>query len=111
MEYKKIASKAAASLSQLQLLDQTENFLRDIQEDVEIENRFETLLEVNENTRSEQELINLIDRIRNTENNISIMLNSSIFPVVTGLVRFSSDQFVVLQKGLTPISIKKHWIA
>lgn len=101
MEYNKSQFELANSMSQLQLLDQTENIFRDTQEDVEIENRLETLLEVSESTRSEQESIRLIDRIRNTENEISIMLNCSIFPVVSGNVRFSSVNFVVLQSGLT----------
>lgn len=92
MDYQKL------EISSIEVLDQAENILKDVGEEIEIENRIEKNLEVSEAVRSEQELITLIDRIRNTESEIAATINCPSYPVVTGEIRFTSEKYLVLHK-------------
>ena len=85
-------------ISSIEVLDQAENILRDVKEEIEIENRIDKALELTDAIRFEQESVSLIDRIRNTETEISMAINCPNFPVVTGEVRFTSDEYLVLAK-------------
>ena len=82
----------------IEVLDQAENILRDVKEEIEIENRIDKVLELTDAIRFEQESVSLIDRIRNTDAEISMAINCPNFPVVTGEVRFTSDEYLVLAK-------------
>lgn len=84
-------------LAAVEILDQAAIILRDAQDEIAIEDRIDDSLEVIENIRYEQESINLIDRIRNTEDQITIRVNCSSFPIVIGSVRFTSDEFIVIR--------------
>jgi hypothetical protein len=84
-------------ITALDVLDQVEVILQDVAELVETENRVDETLELTESIRLEQESINLIDRIRNTAGEITISLNCPSYPLLTGLVRFSSPEYLVLR--------------
>jgi hypothetical protein len=83
-------------LSSVEVLDQAENLLRAASEEIEIETRLDKSVEVFEAVRAEQELISLIDRVRNTEGQISILTGNKSLPAITGEVRFTSDKYIVI---------------
>ena len=78
-------------------IDQAEQIIHAAHEEFTVESRIETLIEVIDGVAFEQEQVNLIDRIRNTENEITVSLNCSNMPVVQGQVRFTSERFLVLK--------------
>lgn len=83
-------------IGSVEVLDQAENFLRAASEEIEIESRLDKSVEVFEAVRAEQELINLIDRIRNTDSQISILTTNKSLPAVTGDIRFTSEKYLVI---------------
>jgi hypothetical protein len=82
--------------SATEVLEHTANYLMEIGEEIFIEERVTRTVEVFEAIRFEQELINLIDRVRNTENEIVITTSSDFLPVVNGKVRFTSDRHLII---------------
>ena len=84
-------------INESQVLVQAENIVREASEELSVETRIERLIEVADGVNFEQGLVQLIDRIRNTETDITVALNCPNFPVVTGSVFFTSDQFIVLK--------------
>ncbi len=83
-------------LGALEVLDQTAKFLQEIGEEIFIEERINKTIEIDEVIRCEQEVINLIDRIRNTENEITVTINNSCLPALNGEVRFTSEKYLVI---------------
>ena len=83
-------------IGSVEVLDQAENFLRAASEEIEIESRLDKSVEVFEAVRAEQELISLIDRIRNTDSQISILTTNKSLPAVTGDIRFTSEKYLVI---------------
>ena len=71
-------------------VDLAESILKDAHEEITVETRMEKLLEVADGIKFEQEQINLIDRIRNTEREITLAINCPSFPIVTGSIKFTS---------------------
>lgn len=102
--------KQKFEISSVEVLDQAENLLREVSEEIEIETRLDKSVEVFEAIRAEQELINLIDRIRNTEGQISILTGLKHFPTITGEVRFTSDKYVVLANAQSNLLISLNQI-
>lgn len=84
-------------INESQVLVQAENIVREASEELSVETRIERLIEVADGVNFEQELVKLIDRIRNTETEITVAVNCPNFPVVTGSVLFTSEQFIVLK--------------
>jgi hypothetical protein len=82
--------------SATEVLEHAASYLLEIGEEIFIEERVIRTVEVFEAIRFEQELINLIDRVRNTENEIVITTNSDSLPVIHGKVRFTSDRYLVI---------------
>ena len=82
-------------------VDLAESILKDAHEEITIETRMEKLLEVADGIKFEQEQINLIDRIRNTEREITLAINCPSFPIVTGSIKFTSKQFLVMRSNRT----------
>lgn len=80
-------------------VDIAESILKDAHEEITVETRIEKLIEVADGIKFEQEHIKLIDRIRNTESEITLAINCPSFPIVTGSIRFTSDQFLVISKN------------
>ena len=82
-------------------VDLAESILKDAHEEITVETRIEKLLEVVDGIKFEQEHINLLDRIRNTESEITLAINCPCFPIVTGSIRFTSKQFLVISSNRT----------
>lgn len=82
-------------------VDLAESILKDAHEEITVETRMEKLLEVADGIKFEQEQINLIDRIRNTEREITLAINCPSFPIVTGSIKFTSKQFLVMGSNRT----------
>ena len=80
-------------------VDLAESILKDAHEEITVETRIEKLLEVADGIKFEQEHINLLDRIRNTESEITLSVNCPSFPIVTGSIRFTSKQFLVISSN------------
>ena len=81
------------------VVDLAESILKDAHEEITVETRIEKLLEVADGIKFEQEHINLIDRIRNTESEITLAINCPSYPVVTGSIRFTSERFLVINSN------------
>lgn len=82
-------------------VDLAESILKDAHEEITVETRMEKLLEVADGIKFEQEQINLIDRIRNTESEITLAINCPSFPILTGSIKFTSKQFLVISSSRT----------
>ena len=85
-------------LDSLQVLAQANSILSQAAEDITVETRIEKRLEVSQIVRSIQENISLLDRLRNTEGPVTICLNCENYPIVSGEIRFTSEDFLVLDK-------------
>lgn len=82
-------------------VDLAESILKDAHEEITVETRMEKLLEVADGIKFEQKQINLIDRIRNTEREITLAINCPSFPILTGSIKFTSKQFLVISCNRT----------
>ncbi len=80
-------------------VDLAESILKEAHEEITVETRIEKLIEVADGIKFEQEHINLIDRIRNTESEVTLAINCRSFPIVTGSIRFTSEQFLVISSN------------
>ena len=89
-------------------VDLAESILKDAHEEITVETRIEKLLEVADGIKFEQEHINLLDRIRNTESEITLAVNCPSFPIVTGSIRFTSKQFLVISSNRTNYLVNLH---
>ncbi|MEN9741165.1 MAG: hypothetical protein RIR66_121 [Actinomycetota bacterium] len=86
-------------VSSIAAVDLAESILKDAHEEITVETRIEKLIEVTDGIKFEQEHINLIDRIRNTESEITLAINCPSFPIVNGSIRFTSERFLVISNN------------
>lgn len=83
-------------MNSIKVLDDLELIVRSATEEIAVESRLEETLEIYESIRFEQESINFVDRLRNTEGEIQVAINDKNFPLITGEIRFTSDDHLVL---------------
>lgn len=86
-------------LNAIEVLDQLEVIVQSAAEEIVVESRLEETLEIYESIRYEQELINFIDRLRNTEGEIQVTMACKNYPLITGEIRFTSDEYLVLSNS------------
>lgn len=86
-------------VSSISAVDLAESILKDAHEEITVETRIEKLIEVADGIKFEQEHINLIDRIRNTESEVTLAINCPSFPILTGSIRLTSEQFLVISNS------------
>lgn len=84
---------------QLEVLAQVEAILAQVAEEITVESRIEKLLEVTQLVRQQHESINLIDRIRNTDGEVTVQLNCQNFSTITGSIKFTSDNYLVISNA------------
>ncbi len=88
--------KHKLSVPEYSVLSQADQILAAAAEEISIEERIEKRLEITQLIREQQEDVDLLDRIRNTEGHLIILLKSEMFPTITGEVRFTGKEFLVL---------------
>lgn len=93
--------KPKLASAELNILAQVDEILDQAAQDIKVESRIEKLLEVSQIVKDQQETVDLIDRIRNTEGQIKIAFTQKELPNVIGEVQFTSDEFLVLKQGNT----------
>lgn len=94
----------------LEILAQANSIVSQAAEDISVENRIEKRLEISQLIRSAQEQVSLLDRIRNTEGQITLCLNCANYPMITGEIRFTSDDFLVLDQGQAQFLVRLNQI-
>lgn len=83
-------------LNSLEVLAQADSIVSQAVEDITVETRIEKRLEISQLIRSAQEQVSLLDRIRNTEGQLTLCLNCANYPTVSGEIRFTSEDFLVI---------------
>ncbi len=86
-------------LNSLEVLAQANSIVSQAAEDITVETRIEKRLEITQLIRSAQEQVSLLDRIRNTDGQITLCLNCANYPTVSGEIRFTSDEFLVIDQS------------
>lgn len=97
-------------LNSLEVLAQANSIVSQAAEDITVETRIEKRLEITQLIRSAQEQVSLLDRIRNTDGQITLCLNCANYPTVSGEIRFTSDEFLVIDQSQAQFLVRLNQI-
>ena len=97
-------------LNSLEVLAQANSIVSQAAEDITVETRIEKRLEITQLIRSAQEQVSLLDRIRNTDGQITLCLNCANYPTVSGEIRFTSEDFLVIDQSQAQFLVRLNQI-
>lgn len=97
-------------LNSLEVLAQANSIVSQAVEDITVETRIEKRLEITQLIRSAQEQVSLLDRIRNTDGQITLCLNCANYPTVSGEIRFTSEDFLVIDQSQAQFLVRLNQI-